>query len=125
MQEKDSIDRRKYKRLPIDIRLEVDEIFKQDYVVIKDINASAFVFDISRNGIGFICETELPIGYYFRAYINLGEGDFFHVVIRIIRATTSEFHRYVYGSEFVGLAPFLADKVDKYDKKLKLRNEIE
>ncbi len=115
MQEK--VERRRYKRLPIDLRLEVDEIFKQDYVVLKDINASVYVFDISKSGIGFLSESELPIGYYFRAFINLGEGDFFRVVIRIVRALPSE-HRNVYGAEFVGLAPFLVDKVDKYEKKL-------
>lgn len=119
-----NMERRRYKRLPIDIRLEVDEIFKQGNIVIKNVDASAYVFDISRNGIGFICETELPVGYYFRAYINLGEGDFFYVVIRIIRATTSEFHRYIYGAEFVGLASFLADKVDMYERKLELRSEM-
>jgi len=118
MQEKEKIERRRYKRLPIDLRLEVDEIFKQDYVVLKDINASVYVFDISKSGIGFLSESKLPVGYYFRALINLGEGDFFRVVIRIVRALPSEHHRHVYGAEFVGLAPFLADKVDKYEKKL-------
>jgi hypothetical protein len=117
MQENDMMNRRKYKRLPIELHLEVDEVFKQDYVVIKDLNASVSVFDISRNGIGFISEASLPLGYYFRGRINLSESDFFYVVIQILRAHVTENNSKVYGAEFVGLAPFLADKVDKYEKK--------
>ncbi len=111
-------DRRRYKRLPMELHLEVDEVFKQDHIVIKDLNASVSVFDISRSGIGFISEASLPLGYYFRGRINLGDGDFFYVVLQIIRAHITENSYKVYGAEFVGLAPFLADKVDKYEKKL-------
>jgi hypothetical protein len=123
MQENGMKDRRRYKRLPIELHLEVDEIFKQDYVVIKDLNASVSVFDISRSGIGFISEASLPLGYYFRGRINLGDNDFFYVVIQIVRAHITENNVKVYGAEFIGLAPFLADKVDKYEKKLINRND--
>ncbi len=118
MTENEIKERRKYKRLPIELHLEVDEVFKQDNIVIKDLNASVSVFDISRSGIGFISDASLPLGYYFKGRINLGDGDFFIVVIQIIRAHITEFNNKVYGAEFVGLAPFLADKVDKYEKKL-------
>jgi len=118
MQENDNKDRRRYKRLPIELSLEVDEVFKQDNIVIKNLGASISVFDISRNGMGFISEASLPIGYYFRGKINLGSGDFFYVVIQIVRAAIIENNLKVYGTEFVGLAPFLADKVDKYEKNL-------
>ncbi len=111
-------DRRRYKRLPIELLLEVDEVFKQDYIVVKDINASISVFDISRSGIGFISEGTLPLGYYFRGRINLSDGDFFYVVLQIVRTHDTDSNKKVYGAEFVGLAPFLADKVDKYEKKL-------
>jgi hypothetical protein len=122
MQE-NSMDRRKYKRLPMELHLEVDEVFKQDYVVIKDLNASVLVFDISRSGIGFISEASLPLSYYFRGKINLGDNDFFYVVIQIVRAHVTQNNHKVYGAEFVGLAPFLADKVDKYEKALNIRKE--
>ncbi len=118
MTENEIRERRKYKRLPIELHLEVDEVFKQDNIVIKNLNASVSVFDISKSGIGFISDASLPLGYYFRGRINLGDGDFFIVVIQIIRAHITEFNNKVYGAEFVGLAPFLADKVDKYEKKL-------
>jgi len=117
MQDLMVFDRRKFKRLPIELRLEVDELFKQDYIVIKELNAVVTVFDISKSGIGFISEVNLPIGYYFRGRINLGNNDFFYVVIRIVRARILD-EKIVYGAEFVGLAPFLADKVDKYERNM-------
>lgn len=110
-------DRRRYKRLPIELKLEVDEVFKQDNIVIKDLNAEITVFDISKSGIGFISEASLPLGYYFRARINLGDKDFFYSVIRIVRTHFND-DKKIYGAEFIGLAPFLADKVDKYEEKL-------
>lgn len=118
MQENEISEKRRYKRLPIELILEVDEIFKQDNIIIKNIGALISVFDISRNGIGFISMAELPIGYYFRGRINLGDGDFFLVVIHIVRASNLDINQKIYGAEFVGLAPFLADKVDKYGSNL-------
>ena len=118
MQESDLMERRKYKRLPIELHLEVDEVFKQDYIVITDLNAAVAVFDVSKSGIGFISEASLPLGYYFRGKINLKDNDFINVVLQIIRAHISEDSQKVYGAEFVGLASFLADKIDKYEKKI-------
>jgi c-di-GMP-binding flagellar brake protein YcgR len=118
MLENEMKDRRRYKRLPIELHLEVDEVFKQDYIVIQNLNASVSVFDISKSGMGFISEASLPLGFYFRGRINLGDGDFFFVVIQVVRAHISENDTKVYGAEFVGLAPFLADKVDHYERRM-------
>lgn len=112
-------ERRRDKRLPIELVLEVDEIFKQDNVVVSNIGAQISVFDISRSGIGFVSEANLPVGYYFRGNITFNNGDFFRVVIRVVRVGSDEGGKKAYGAEFVGLAPFLADKVDHYERSLK------
>jgi hypothetical protein len=114
----ESKERRKYIRLPIELKLEVDEVYKQDYVIIKNIGASLEVVNISREGIGFLSKAELPNGYYFNGTINFETGDFFSVVIQILRTEVIEDDNKLYGAAFIGLAPFLADKVDKYQKKL-------
>ncbi|HHT87679.1 MAG TPA: PilZ domain-containing protein [Clostridiales bacterium] len=115
----DNKERRRYKRLPIELELEIDEIFKQDNVIVSNIGASISVYDISRSGIGFVSEANLPVGYYFRGNIQFSNGDFFRVVIKIVRSTDTDGNKKVYGAEFVGLAPFLADKVDNYERSLK------
>lgn len=119
MNVKDNQERRRYKRLPIELRLEIDEIFKQDNVIVSNIGASISVFDISKSGIGFVSEANLPIGYYFRGTINFSNGDFFRVVIQIVRGKEAEDNLKAYGAEFIGLAPFLAEKVDHYERSLK------
>lgn len=116
----DKQERRRYKRLPIELELEIDEIFKQNNVIVSNIGASISVFDISKSGIGFVSEANLPIGYYFRGNIQFSNGDFFRVVIQIVRVGEAEGSQKAYGAEFIGLAPFLADKVDYYEKSLKL-----
>lgn len=122
MDDNENIDRRKSKRLPIELTLEIDEIFKQDNVIVNNIGASISVFDISRSGIGFVSQANLPIGYYFRGNINFSNGDFFRVVVQIVRSGMAEGGLIAYGAEFVGLAPFLADKVDFYERTLGQNN---
>ena len=46
-------EKRKAKRLPIDLFLGISELFKQDNEIIKNVNAPIEVVDISRGGIGF------------------------------------------------------------------------
>lgn len=119
MEKKSNDERRRYQRLPIELSLEVDEIFKQDNVVVSNIGASIMVYDISRSGIGFVSQANLPVGYYFKGNINFANGDFFQVVIQIVRTGLIKGNQKIYGAEFVGLAPFLADKVDNYGRSLK------
>lgn len=115
-------ERRKYKRLPIELKLEVSQIFKQDNVILRDLNADIKVYNISRAGIGFLSSVDLPSGYYFNGKIVLGDKNrFFYVVVQIVRKSWEETeHIYKYGAEFVGLAPFLADKVDEYAQEIGL-----
>lgn len=110
-------DRRKYKRLPIELHLEINSLFKQGYLIIDDLNATIDIINISKSGIGFITKNHLPLGYYFDAKIEFPNNEFFYAVIKIIRKEIFE-ERYLYGCEFVGLAEFLADKVDNYQKEI-------
>ena len=55
------MEKRKAERLPVDLILGVSELFKQDNEVIKNVNAPIEVVDISRRGIGFHSESDLPL----------------------------------------------------------------
>ncbi len=112
-------ERRRYKRFPIELSLTASKLFKQDYICLDDVNADITLVDISRAGIGFLCGKELPLDYYFDTKITFEDKDFFYCVIKIIRnAESPQKGKFCYGAEFVGLAPFLADKVDEYGKAL-------
>ena len=107
-------ERRKNKRLPLGLELEIDKLFRQDNEIIANVNESIEVRDISKSGVGFTCKDELPLDYYFNAKIEFDNTRFFYCVIKIIRKKNLE-DTYYYGCEFVGLAEFLADKVDEYE----------
>ncbi|MBQ3060902.1 MAG: PilZ domain-containing protein [Lachnospiraceae bacterium] len=110
-------ERRKFKRLPINIQLLVNKVYKQDNDIIEGIDADVEVFDISKTGIGFISSGKLPLNYYFDTRIELPGNDFFMAVIKIVRIAEKE-DKILYGAEFVGLAPFLALKIDAYERSI-------
>jgi hypothetical protein len=109
--------RRKNDRLPLTLELNISSLFKQDYELIPDINKSIKVRDISKSGIGFICENELPLNYYFDAKIQLTPDKFFYAVLKIVRMEKQD-DKYFVGCEFVGLADILSMRVDLYGEEL-------
>ena len=111
-------EKRRYKRLPIQLTLEVSELFKQDNDVIKDLNAEINVFDISRLGIGFTTSTYLPEGYYFNATIVLETSEQKLVtVVKILHSHQLEDGTYRYGCEFTGLAGIFDIVFEEYEQK--------
>lgn len=110
-------ERRRFKRLPINIQLLINKVYKQDNDIIEGIEADVEVFDISKTGIGFISSGKLPLNYYFDTRIELPGNDFFMAVIKIVRIVEKD-EKTIYGAEFVGLAPFLALKIDTYERSI-------
>jgi c-di-GMP-binding flagellar brake protein YcgR len=110
-------ERRKAKRMPIKLSLEILNLYKQDNVQVGNLYAPIEVTDISKTGMGFISESVLPLGFYFNANINLGnEKDTLHCVIKIIRSQKTEGKETLYGCEFIGMASVLSYIFDEYDQ---------
>ena len=114
-------ERRRAKRMPVTLTLEICNLYKQDHVLVSDLNAPIEVINISQTGIGFKTKSILPIGYYFNANINLGTDDTLHSVVEIVRSQVEE-DVIIYGCTFVGLADVLSYVFEDYDKRL---NEAE
>lgn len=110
-------ERRKAKRMPVTLSLEILNLYKQDNVLVSNLHAPIEVINISKTGIGFLTESILPIGYYFNANINLGNEDTLHCVVQIVRTQPDEGNMIFYGCEFVGMATVLSYIFDEYDKK--------
>ncbi len=112
-------EKRRYKRLPIQLKLEVSEVFKQDNDVIRDLNAEINVFDISKAGIGFTTSTYLPEGYYFNATIVLESSEQkILTVVKILHREELEHGLYRYGCEFTGMAGIFDFVFDAYEQQL-------
>lgn len=100
-----NIEQRRSKRIPVTMNLEVSSVFKQDNVQVNNINAPIQIVDISKNGIGFISESVLPVGFYFNSRLTFQEEDKnLNCVVQIIRQRDIGDGKYNYGCEFVGMA---------------------
>lgn len=112
-------EKRRYKRLPIQLKLEVSEVFKQDNDVIRDLNAEINVFDISKAGIGFTATTYIPEHYYFNATIVFESSDQkILTVVKILHREKLDDNVYRYGCEFTGLAGIFDSIFDDYEKSI-------
>ena len=111
-------EKRRSKRMAVDMKLEISNLFKQDNVVIKNIDAPIRVVNISKGGICFESEAMLPVGYYFNSKIELGDStNALFAVIQIIRVEKKE-EGIFYGCQFIGMAPVLNYIFDEYEKSL-------
>lgn len=113
--------KRAYPRTPIHIGLRIESLFRQDDERIENINEFIEVTDISKRGIGFLSQEELPVDYYFNARICLDEEKRFYCVIKIIRKEKQE-QKYHYGCVFVGLAEMLAQMIADYQRAQEKKN---
>lgn len=112
-------EKRRYKRLPIHLTLEVSEVFKQDNDTIRDMNAEIEVFDISKAGIGFTTSTYIPEDYYFNATIVFETSEQkILTVVKILHRFELSDNLYRYGCEFTGLAGIFDSIFDDYEKSI-------
>lgn len=113
-------EKRRSKRLNIDLTLTISNLFKQDNITISGINEPIHVINISKGGIGFKTTATLPIGYYFNAKIKLGdEESLLYTVVRILRSELLPGENCtLYGAEFVGRAEILDYIFDDYEASL-------
>lgn len=118
-------EKRRTKRLPITLNLEVSSLFRQDNVSVDNLNAPIEVFNISKGGIGFVSMCNLPEDYYFNAKLELGNPlSSLYAVIKIIRQQPEDNDHYIYGAEFVGMPSVLFYIFDEYEEKLKQEREL-
>lgn len=111
-------EKRRVKRLPVEMELEISSLFKQNHVNVELDNASIEVVDISTLGIGFVSKSVLPAGYYFNTRLYLGdETAALYCVVKIIRVQELEDGLIRYGCEFVGFPSILNCIIEEYGEK--------
>ena len=94
------IEKRRFKRMKADLRLNVSSLFNQDNKEIKNLDSPITVTNISEGGIAF-------------------ESNTLYSVVKIIRSQPIEgTDNYLYGCEFVGMAPILGYIFDEYEAKI-------
>lgn len=112
-------EKRKEKRIPIDIKLTVSDLYTGDSTVYADMSSKIDVTDISAKGIGFISEAVLPVGFLFIANIEL-DRELPQIItdVRIIRSSVLDDNRYQYGCEFVSISPRVSKMLDEFEQRI-------
>lgn len=112
-------EKRKSKRYPAELQLEISSLFKQDNVKVSNIHAPIEVINVSKSGLGFKSKSILPMNYYFNAKIKLGTDDsILYSVVKIIRKVGVEDDSIIYGCELVGMPSILSYIFDEYAESL-------
>lgn len=113
-------DKRRSERLPINLSLTISDLYKQDKLVIPNLDSKIEVVDISKHGIGFISECILPDDYFFNAKIELGnEGSSIMTVVKIVRSEAISRETFMYGANFEDIPEDISDRIDEYAKSIK------
>ncbi len=112
-------ERRRSKRMRANLTLKVSNLFKQDNISAGELSAPIHVVDVSKHGIGFESKDIIPLDYYFNAKLELGDtSNCLYCVVKIIRCIPSNDGTYLYGCEFVGMAPVLDFIFENYEQSI-------
>lgn len=113
------VEKRRAKRVPVELKLEVSSLFKQDQERVENVNAPIEVINVSKAGIGFKTESVLPLGFYFNAALHLldREDANFYCVVKIVREVAEQDGTREYGCEFVGFPSILEYIFDELELK--------
>lgn len=110
-------EKRKAKRIPFHLTLEMTTLYKQDDLPIDRLNGPIDLVNLSKTGIAFVSRNCLPVDYYFNANIQMEAADaVLHSVVRILRRDEQTDGTYLYGCEFVGMADVLSYIFEEYEK---------
>ena len=104
-------EKRKHKRLDLDVTVELERLDKEGVTTLKYIHVD--IMDLSRSGIGFKANQLLEVGTYYDTKLTIWTKEVIDAVIEIVRCNETE-DGYVYGAEFIGMTDTDALKIDIY-----------
>ena len=101
-------ERRRSKRTELHSVLVIKRLGSQD-----EQEVTIEVNDISKTGVGFICEEPLAIGNVYESYLTIWTKEVLHAFLRIVRIEmiNGEFH---YGAVFIGMPEMDAARIEVY-----------
>lgn len=73
------------------------------------------VLDVSKTGVGFICDAPLTIGAVYEAYLKIWTEETLHVFLKVVRIEQTEEKKYLCGTIFIGMSELDAKRIEVYD----------
>ena len=93
----------------------------QSKILIKNLNGSGAgevtieIVDMSKSGIGFVCDTPLNIGAVYEAFLTIWMKESIHAFLEIVRIEKLEDNKYSYGAIFIGMSEMDTKRIEVFD----------
>ena len=81
----------------------------------KEEKAVIEVLDVSKTGVGFICDVPLSIGAVYETFLKIWSDDVIHAFLKVVRIEQTKDERYICGTIFIGLPEMNAKRLEVYD----------
>lgn len=101
-------ERRKAKRMQMDSKLVIKRL---DGGTSEEVSIE--VVDVSKSGVGFVCQSPLLIGAIYESFLTIWTKEVLHAFLQIVRIELKE-DKYFYGATFVGLPEMEAARIETY-----------
>ncbi len=73
------------------------------------------VQDVSKTGVGFICDAPLDIGAVYETHLKIWTDEVIHAFLKVVRIEQTKEERYICGTIFIGLSEIDASRIEVYD----------
>lgn len=104
-------ERRRCKRLDLDVSVQLERLDQDGVTTLKYVKVD--VTDISKTGMGFLCQQELEVGTYYDVKLQIWTKEIIDTVIEIVR-TVEEDGKHRYGASFIGMTETDELKIEIY-----------
>lgn len=72
------------------------------------------VTDVSKTGVGFVCDTPLEIGAVYESFLAIWTKEVLHAFLEIIRIEKKADDKFEYGAIFIGMSETDAGRIETY-----------
>lgn len=103
-------ERRKSRRLGLTSRLLIKRLDQDGGA--GDIQID--VVDVSKTGVGFLCEEPLDIGSVYESFLTIWTKEVLHAFIEVIRMERRGEKGFFYGAIFIGMSEIEASRIETY-----------
>ena len=113
-------EKRKDRRMSLSAKLLIKNM-NDDSVKAEEVEIE--VLDVSKTGVGFICNSPLSIGAVYEAHLKLWTDEVIHAFLKVVRIEQTEEERYICGTIFIGLTELDARRIEVYDLMTSIKEE--
>ena len=105
-------EKRKDRRMSLSAKLLIKNM-NDDSVKAEEVEIE--VLDVSKTGVGFICNTPLYIGAVYEAHLRIWNDETIHAFLKVVRIEQTKEERYICGTIFMGLPEVNAKRIEIYE----------